>query len=389
MNKNIIKLSLLATFAIILSISLAPIKANAITFNPLNPIDPFCLFTCDDDDDDAPQTVYNTNSNNVDSYNNTTINNPVTNNDPSTVAYNGTVYNGGIYEPRQTVYEYDYNYYNPPQTYYPPTPTYIYNPPVYNYYSPINVTCSANVNYTNTGVNVSWRAYASGGNGNYSYSWSGTDGLYGSSNVANIYYNTSGTKSASVTVYSNNSQTTAYCSNIVVSNPNYYYNNNYTYNPQVIYNTNDIQIACFADKTSTTIGTPVTWATEVYPVNQNYTYAWTGTDGVSGNQGTLITTYVSSGSKSAIVTVSANGISRSKACGNTVSVKSNVVAKPAPTVKATVAPIEKEPVKADINELSAASLFSLKGVPWGWVAILVILVLFSTVVYLLVNRNKM
>jgi Mg2+ and Co2+ transporter CorA len=30
----------------------------------------------------------------------------------------------------------------------------------------------------------------------------------------------------------------------------------------------------------------------------------------------------------------------------------------------------------------------LKNVPWGWVAILIILVLFATVVYLIFNRPK-
>jgi hypothetical protein len=40
------------------------------------------------------------------------------------------------------------------------------------------------------------------------------------------------------------------------------------------------------------------------------------------------------------------------------------------------------------NGLSAAALFSLKNVPWGWVAILIILVLFATVVYLIFNRPK-
>jgi Mg2+ and Co2+ transporter CorA len=33
-------------------------------------------------------------------------------------------------------------------------------------------------------------------------------------------------------------------------------------------------------------------------------------------------------------------------------------------------------------------LFSLQNIPWGWVAILIILVLFATVLYLLFNKEK-
>jgi len=371
-------------------------KADAIRFEPTNIIDPFCLFSCDDDEPDTVvQNITNTNSNNVDSYNtiNTTNNNTGGSNQDSIspIVYN-EIYTGRIYEtPTNNYSNYSYNYdypYNYNNNY--------NNNSNYNNYPQLTATCYANTSRTTVGTNVVWRAYASGGNGSYTYSWSGTDGKYGYSNILSTYYNTSGIKSASVRVYSNGSQTNVQCSNIVID-PIYYNNYNPTYitptyitptyvNPVYI-NPNDIQLGCSADKISTTIGSPITWVTEVYPNNQIYTYAWTGTDGISSNQSSFVKYYNTSGLKSASVTVTNQyGQSRSQACTNTVSVKSKQYI---PVKVVPVESVEKVPVEKTNDDLSAASLFSLKGVPWGWVAVLVILILFGTVVYLLVNRRKL
>ena len=72
-----------------------------------------------------------------------------------------------------------------------------------------------------------------------------------------------------------------------------------------------------------------------------------------------------------------------KACTNSVLVKSNAKA---PTKEVKEKPSDDHDQKN--TSLSAASVFSLGNVPWGWVAVLVILVLFATVLYLLFNRTK-
>jgi hypothetical protein len=90
--------------------------------------------------------------------------------------------------------------------------------------------------------------------------------------------------------------------------------------------------------------------------------------------------------KSAVVTAtSASGRSQSKACGNTVTVKSAYTA--TSVAKAPAAPVAVTPAVPN-NNLSAAALFSLQYVPWGLVAVLVIIILFITVLYLIFNRKK-
>jgi len=460
------------SFALILGFfSIVPGQAQAIKFNPFNPLDPFCLFTCDDDDNH--ETVYNTTG----SYNTNSI---VTTGDSSPVvqtsgatAVTSSSYGGGVY----TTPTYSYSSYTPnqPSPLYVscyPTPTsanvgypirwgssvsggtgsyhitwsgteglsgngstitkaysyggsknasitvvsggqtvsqncsgtvtiyehYNYSTPHYNYnyynqyphynysYSPLSVSCRPNTTFAPVGSYVTWTAYPSGGaNHGYTYTWSGTDNLYGSQSAISTYYSVPGIKTAHVTVHSGGQQASAQCSSAVtVGAPVAHYNPT----PHVAYNSG-IQIACFADKTSTRVGVPVTWAAEATEAGRqaNFTYAWTGTDGLSGNQSSIITTYVRSGLKSAVVTVtSPSGQSQSKACGNTVDVKNAATvaraATPTPTPTPQVVVLPPPP------PVAAASILSLQNVPWGWVAVLVILVLLGMVFYLLFNKKK-
>lgn len=305
------------------------------------------------------------------------------------------------YYPYDTTYSYQTSYVNYNGTNYYPTGSqsgyyvsgYSYQTPI----APLVVSCNATASYAPVGSGVTWVANVSGGNGAYTYSWNGTDGLYGSQSTAYIYYNNPGIKTATLYVTSYGQQRAVQCSNsVTVGGPtNVVYNNIYQIPPTTVYNTpvyqtpvatnQGIQIACFADTVSTKVGVPVTWAVEATGAGENFTYAWTGSDGLSGNQSSVITTYTSTGLKSAVVTAtSASGRSQSKACGNTVTVKSaytaTSVAK-APT-PATVVPAVPN------NNLSAAALFSLQYVPWGLVAVLVIIILFITVLYLIFNRKK-
>lgn len=262
--------------------------------------------------------------------------------------------------------------------YYRDNNPYPYYPSSYNYYTPVSVICRANTNYVNTGVSVSWSAYPSGGNGSYSYSWSGTDGLYGSSQTAYRSYTTPGTKYATVTVYSNGQSITQSCGSMNVAG---YYGSNVVYIPTQD-NNNSLDIACYSDPRTVTVDQPATWTTEVTGGVAPYTYIWTGTDDLAGNTGSVIKYYSSPGNKTAVITVkSADGRSESRACSTSITVKSYSTG----GTTITPAPVPQEDTD---NGLSAAALFSLKNVPWGWVAILVILVLFGTIVYLIYNRPK-
>lgn len=416
-----------------------PSRAYAVDFNPLNPIDPFCLFSCDNHNDQpvVQNTTYtNTNSNNINSYNtNSTIGatsynttpvrstTPLQSSNPTpvvqptapTLVYRDVpvpvyrdvpvpVYRDvPVYNSYSTpVYRDNYNYIEQrPVVVVRPNPVVVYDYPQYNYtYSTLSANCYATPSRTNVGATVTWTANVSGGNGAYSYTWNGTDSLYGYNQTIYREYSYRGTKTASVTVTSGNQSVAVNCYNSVIIDDYTTYGYNYIA-PSVIYTTqyaspSILQVGCAVDSPSATIGKPVTWSAEATGAGGKYTYSWSGTDSLFGTQSSAITSYSTPGVKNAIVTVTAtNGESVSKVCTNTVTVKSTVVAKT--PVKTTVAVVPTEtvkpvvavtPITPDGANLSATSLLSLQNVPWALVATLLILVLLGMVIYLFVNRNK-
>ncbi len=339
MINNATKTTLLGIFLIAGVFIILPTKAYAFDI-----LDPFCLFSCDDDDNNQPvNSVYNTvDSYNVNSYNTTTagtVNNYADNNINTaptipyvptvTTPYAPVVNNNYNYNNNNTdtyrstvtpVYAYQptpiYNYPSTP-VYYPTTPVYNYPTtvvvPSYNYYyTPLSVSCRVNTTFSPAGSYVTWTAYPAGGYSNYGYTyrWSGTDNIYGSTNSISTYYATPGVKYAYVTVYSNGQSATAYCSNTV------------------------------------TVGVPI--------VNYNPNY------------------YVQP------VTYTQPVIKK------TVYITKEVVVKATPTPTPVVAVVTPTPTPLQ----TASSLFSLQNVPWGWVGILVILILIGVIFYLIFNRKK-
>lgn len=264
----------------------------------------------------------------------------------------------------------------------------VYTQPVYyssNYYgnyAPLSAYCSPNTTSAPIGSPVLWSATMTGGNGSYNYSWSGTDGIAGYNQNQQYLYNSPGVKTASVTITSGGQTITEMCNGSVNIG-------GYQVVPtQVISSSNSnsnggLDIGCYADPSTASVNQPITWGVEVTGGAAPYTYSWTGSDGLIGSQSSVIKYYSSSGSKSAIVTVtSADGKTGTRACTNTVTVGrsgSNYVA-PAQTNSA--------PATQPTNILPAAALFSLNGIPWGWIAVLIILVLFGVVLYLVFNRSK-
>jgi hypothetical protein len=192
-----------------------------------------------------------------------------------------------------------------------------------------------------------------------------------------------GLKTASVTIYSNGQTMTANCGNVNVGG---YYSGVI---PVVTGSNNSgLDVACYADPSTVRVNQPVTWRAEVTGGVGSYTYTWTGSDGLGGTDSTAIKYYSSTGDKSAIVSVkSADGKTATRACSTSVTVRSASAAAPTQPVQQPVQQVQPN-TNQNPNGLSAAALFSLKNVPWGWVAILIILVLFATVVYLIFNRPK-
>ena len=282
-----------------------------------------------------------------------------------------------------------------------PPPVVIQQPPVYQqpvYQQPIyqqpvypalTATCYPSNNQASIGNSVQWVAYASGGNGSYAYSWTGTDGFAGSGQATYMTYYSSGIKSASVTVYSGAQSIVAYCTNsVTVADPYYVYQQPVYQQPiyqQPLQSNNGLDIGCYVDPTSAFVNQPVTWNVEVTGGAAPYCYSWTGSDGLSGSQAQAVKYYGTSGTKSAIVTVtSADGKTGTHACSTGLEVKSTYRAPVTPVTPAPTAPAQNGQ-----NNLGASAYFSLNNIPWGWVAVLVILVLFATCMYLLFNKSKM
>ena len=68
-------------------------------------------------------------------------------------------------------------------------------------------------------------------------------------------------------------------------------------------NGNGLNVGCFADPSVASINEPVTWASEVTGGVAPYTYSWSGSDGISGTQNSVIKYYDTVGQKTAILTV--------------------------------------------------------------------------------------
>jgi hypothetical protein len=264
-----------------------------------------------------------------------------------------------------------------------------------NYDDDIVASCYPNYSSANVDETVTWRSSVHGGNGDYNIRWSGTEGFSDSGSSAKMTYDYSGTKRASITVRSGGRTITKSCSTLEVYGDNRDYNRNYD---DRYYNDSSLTLSCSANTTFAPVGTRVTWQAYASGGSGSYTYRWSGSDSVNGYSNILDVIYNSPGSKIASVTVTSRGKSITQACSNTVLVGTptniyqntnyqapNTVIKyvevPAKNTKPAVA-------KASPSPTPTTSLFSLSGISWGWVSLLVILVLMFTVVYLIINKTK-
>ncbi|MFA5652206.1 MAG: hypothetical protein WC933_02475 [Candidatus Paceibacterota bacterium] len=171
-------------------------------------------------------------------------------------------------------------------------------------YASLQVSCHPNTYSAQTNTQVGWSASGVGGNGVYTYSWSGTDGLYGSSNSILNTYTSEGTKTASITVNSSDGQTaTANCGSIYVSPSQNYY--------QYYGNLNG---SCSANVSSSQIGNTINWSGYASGGNGVYTYYWNDSDGYSSTGQYLSRYYTSAGNKYMNLTITSNGQSITRTC---------------------------------------------------------------------------
>ncbi|MEK7120614.1 MAG: PKD domain-containing protein, partial [Patescibacteria group bacterium] len=167
----------------------------------------------------------------------------------------------------------------------------------------LNVSCGVNSSTYQIGNNVNWYSNISGGSGSYNYSWSGTDGLSGNSSSINRSYSSVGIKTATIYVTSGNQSAQATCQTNIST---------------TIINEPSLNISCSANPNLSQINQSVYWNANAYGGTGNYTYYWSGTDGLSGNGGSAQRAYSSVGIKMATVTVNSGNQTASATCNTVV-----------------------------------------------------------------------
>jgi hypothetical protein len=227
----------------------------------------------------APQSqyVYSSNANNNANVNDNTNNNTITNTFNPTnnndARINLIVYGGGTGT-------------NTPA----PTPA-------------LNGSCTINPSVAGVNQDVSFSASASGGNGSYSYSWTGDNGINSNAQSFTGRYSFSGYKTATVTIRSGSETITRTCGVNIQDN-------------------NFVSGAyCVANPTNAGINQNVTWTAYVNNVNGNfgnYSYSWSGTDGLFGNGQSISRSYNIPGFKTASVTITGNGQTITTTCNTNI-----------------------------------------------------------------------
>ena len=256
-------------------------------------------------------TDYSSTGYNTPIYSSTGYNTPVY----SSTGYNTPIYSStGYYTPTYSYGSYGYNYgcgssYCSSPSYYSSSYSYpVYTPPVVIKPQPVALTGSCVANTYNANINdtVTWTVSGvSGGAGSYTYSWTGTDGLSGTGPSISRSYGTSGAKSATVTIMSGNKSIVRNCSTNVKT----------PYVPPVIPPVyNNLVAYCSANQSSSYMGNSINWYATVSGGAGNYTYSWSGSDGLSGNGSNAYMTYNTPGTKYAYMTVYSNGQSLTANC---------------------------------------------------------------------------
>jgi hypothetical protein len=109
-------------------------------------------------------------------------------------------------------------------------------------------------------------------------------------------------------------------------NYNYGYNTpTYNYNNGTSYSWSNINVTCYANPQLAYTGSTITWYAQATGGNGYYTYSWSGSEMLNGNQSSVNKTYYSSGLQNGYVTVTSNGQSVTKQCTSV-----NIVTNPNP-----------------------------------------------------------
>lgn len=165
--------------------------------------------------------------------------------------------------------------------------------------SGLSASCAPSHFNPSRGQAVTWFASATGGSGAYTYAWSGTDGLSGNTSTVAKAYTTNGDKFATLSVTSGSQMVTVPCASVIVGASG---------GGQTV-TSPGFGASCYSLPENALPGESVTWLSIVSGVTASTTYAWDGTDGLSGDRPMISKIYTSNGVKAAMLTVT-NGQNR-------------------------------------------------------------------------------
>ena len=199
--------------------------------------------------------------------------------------------------------------------------------------SSLSVTCAVSTSTPITGGTVTWLASASGGTGSYTFSWSGTDALTGTSGSVSKVYTTAGVKTASVSASFGGSSASCSSSIIVTSAPapacsdgvdndgdgsiDFPADIGCASGSDTDESNIPLSASCSVAPTAGSTGSAFTWT--VVPaggVTGIYTFTWSGTDGLFGSATTTTKSYLTAGTKTGSVTVTADTETIALSCAN-------------------------------------------------------------------------
>jgi hypothetical protein len=186
---------------------------------------------------------------------------------------------------------------------------------------PVTLSCTATPTTAHVSQLVTWTATATGGNGpgSYLFIWSG-EGLGGSGPTKSVRYNSVGAKSPVVRVASGQSSASMQCPSVTITAaPVAQLSGTCTVTPGTEVGVND----------------PVTYTVKATGNTSPVSYAWTGSNNLSGDRDTVTKNFPDTGVKTAQVRVTAGSDSTTVTCSQVNVVQRNG----APVAQSATAPL--------------------------------------------------
>ncbi|TSC58831.1 MAG: hypothetical protein Greene041679_33 [Parcubacteria group bacterium Greene0416_79] len=180
------------------------------------------------------------------------------------------------------------------------------------------ISCFATQDTIATGEGVAWFATVSGASptATTTYTWAGTDGLSGDGPATFKTYATEGRKHALLTVTSGGERAVAACTNAVAVAPRVV-----AAAPSKITTVKtptaalaELQGICSASVSEAVIGDSVSWQAVAAGGEGAYLYAWSGSDGLTGEEARISKQYETEGKKAATVIITAGSKEVTAAC---------------------------------------------------------------------------